>query len=100
MPVSILFANVDRLLARAERLIALLERCRPVNAERETERVIEAWENGRAVAPQYRYTPPPDLSELLAPLESVVLRASSAGPLGELYAARAHELVREAQLVE
>jgi hypothetical protein len=99
VPVSILFANVDRLFACAERLVALLDRCRPINAERETERVIEALENGRPVVPDYRYSPAPDLSEVLSPLESVAESAASAGPLGALYAARALELAREARLV-
>jgi hypothetical protein len=100
VPQSILFSRIDRLFACAERQIALLDRCRPVNAERETERVIEAWENGRDSVPEYRYAPPPDFSELLAPLEMVALRAPCAGLLGELYGARASELVAEARVVE
>lgn len=100
MPDSSLFARVDRLFASAERRIALLDRCRPVNAERETERVIEAWESRRTAIPDYRYMPPPDVSDLVEALEYVGARAASVGPFGELYAARALELVREARLID
>jgi hypothetical protein len=100
VPNSIVFSKIDRLFACAERQIALLDRCRPVNAERETERVIEAWENGHAEVPVFRYAQPPDLSELMALLESVATNAASHGPLAELYAARARELFLEARLVE
>jgi hypothetical protein len=100
VPNSITFARIDRLLACAERQIALLDRCRPLNAQSETERVIEAWENGRATTPEYRYGPPPDLSELMALLETVATSAATVGPVGELYGARALELLREARVVE
>jgi hypothetical protein len=100
VPNSITFSRIDRLFACAERQIALLDRCRPVNARPETERVIEGWENGRAAIPEYRYGPPPDLSEIIALLETVATSAATAGPLGELYGARALELVREAHVVE
>jgi hypothetical protein len=92
--------KIDRFFAYAERRIALLDRCRPLNILRETERVIEAWEKGSAAIPEYHYAPVGNLGDLLEALESSAARLASAGPVGGLYAVRALELAREARLVE
>jgi hypothetical protein len=94
------FRTFDRALARAERLIALLGRCRPLNAAAERNRVLDALRAGRLVAPQLRYAPPPPLSECRRALAAIEKHAPALGELGELYANRAAELDLEAQLVE
>lgn len=97
---AVRLTSLDRLLGGAERAIALIDRCRPRNAASEIERVIEAWENGQVAVPEHRYAPPPDLTEVQRALEAVATVGAHAGPWGELYAARAAELCREARIVE
>jgi Microtubule-associated tyrosine carboxypeptidase len=100
MRANVPVSYVDRLFAGAERSIALIDRCRPVNAAKETERVMEAWDAGHVTAPSYRYALVPDLTPLSRALESVAADAPAAGPWGKLYAERAIELTSEVRVVE
>src|ERR1700753_2522179 len=100
MAGSGLFSSIERLLLQAERTIALIERCRPLNTRTELPRLVERWEAGEAAVPAFRYDAPPDLSETRRALEHVVALAAPAGWLGALYARRAIELDREAAIVE
>ena len=92
--------NLDRWLLHAERMIALLERCRPVNAVDQMRRVLAAWQGGRRVAPAFAYAPAPDLSQLRVALEQLIEQVEPASPWGQLYAERAQELLLEAGIVE
>lgn len=86
------------LIARAEREIALLDRVQPRNAGPERVRLREAWRSGKAIAPDHRYAPVPDLGELRAAL-SVAARTSADSLIEALCVERAAELEIEAELV-
>jgi Microtubule-associated tyrosine carboxypeptidase len=90
---------LERGLGRAERTIALVERCRPLNGAEEQARVLGAWRRGDPVNARFHYAPLHDLSELASGLERLAEGARELGPWGELYAARARELGLEAELV-
>lgn len=92
--------ELDRLLARAERVLALLDRCRPLNWDTEVSRVTNAWCRGDRVAPLFRYANPPEVSDWLRILAMIADTAREAGPLGYLYAERARELWLDANLVQ
>lgn len=92
--------EVGRLFAYAERVTALLERCRPENARQEEARLLVCWKAGRAVVPEWRHRPVPDLGPVRAVLCEVAQRLSGHGPYAELLSARAEELDAEAQIVE
>lgn len=100
MVVPVALASVDRLFSHAERSTALLDRCRPVNAVAETERVAALWEKGEPAVPAFRYLPRPDLRALLAALEAVVDLGDGEGIWKAIYGARALELFREASIVD
>jgi hypothetical protein len=91
---------VDRLLLRAEREIALLDRVRPLNTRAELARVAERWQAGEEAVPELRYGAAPDLSGTRAELASVVDGLGDDPHFGTLYAERAFELDREAAVVE
>lgn len=92
--------NLERLLGRAERAIALLERCRPLNVVREQAELLAAWQRGEPSAPDWQYAGVPDLAGLRAGLESMVDKLAQAGAWGGLYAGRAAELYTEAAAAE
>ena len=92
--------DLERGLLRAERVISLTERCRPLDADEEYERVLSAWQRGHEVTPKLRHEPAQGLAELRALLDGVAERARNLGPWGALYAARAEELGIEAELAE
>jgi hypothetical protein len=92
--------TLDRILSRAERTIALLDRCRPLNGRGERERLLQEWLRGRKRVPAWVYPPPGGLSDVRAALEVVAKRSTNAGPWGRLYAARALELDAEAAAAE
>ncbi len=94
--MSVRRRDVERLLGRAERAIALLERCRPLNAVRAQAEVLAAWQRGQASAPDWQYASVPDLAALRAGLETMVDKLGQTGAWGSLYAARAAELYTEA----
>lgn len=92
--------SLDRFLAQAERAIALVERCKPLNACAEQRRLSSAWASGRPALPEWHYAAAPDLSELRRLLDRVVETVGGAGPWGGLYADRARELGLEAAAAE
>jgi hypothetical protein len=92
--------DLEQVLLAAERSIALVERCRPLDMESETTRLTAAWEQGEPLAPSWNYATPPDLSSLARSLLEVAEHAKSDDPWGTLYAERALELASEATLVE
>jgi hypothetical protein len=83
----------------AERHIALLSRCRPVNWEQERSRLWTSWSVGREEVPAFRYAAVPDLVPVRAGLARID-RALPSGPFEDLYRSRLVELELEAQLVE
>ncbi len=91
--------DLERLLLSAERTISLIDRCRPRNADTEQARLLAAWRRGVFEPPRFVYAPSVDLSALCQGLSEVAERALSFGPWGDLYAARAQELAREAEIV-
>lgn len=99
MPTSVPLADLDRLLLHAEKAVAL-DRCLPVNLVPEIERLATTWESLGPASPNWAYRSPPDLSDLLAALDRVVAFLPSGNPLGDLYGGRAHELWKEARIVE
>lgn len=92
--------NVAEALVSAERQIRLIDRVAPLNLLSERERLLAALARGKRVEPRLRYAPPPDLGQLRDGLSRLCRELSSHGWLGDLYAARALELEREAALVE
>jgi hypothetical protein len=85
-------------LLRAERAVALLERCQPQNMQRELARVQASWRDGAVAAPAFEYAARPSLQEVRAQLDAIA-PLMSCGPWGELFADRAAEIAREADLV-
>jgi hypothetical protein len=92
--------QIDLLFLRAERTIALLDRCRAKNQAAEIERVRRAWRAGRRVDARFEYAPASQLAELRSALEATAKNCENTGPWGSLYAERAAELDREAAVVE
>src|SRR5450432_504039 len=92
--------RLERLLAAAERTIALIDRCRPLNTRTELERLESAWKSGVPATPAWSYKNVPDLSATRKALEHAVRFGAELGGLGALYAERAEELDREASIVE
>jgi hypothetical protein len=90
---------MERLLGEAERTIALIDRCRPLNTRAELERLTALWASGEPAAPLFTYRQPPELSATREALEQAVVFGPELGRLGRLYAARAEELAREAAIV-
>src|SRR5262245_41953818 len=93
-------SELERCVLRAERAIGLVDRCRPLNGTAELLRVREAWRAGRKSAIAFRYRAPPELGELRAGLDTLVLACQPLGAFGALYAARALELGLEAAAAE
>jgi hypothetical protein len=91
---------MERDLLDAERAIALIDRCRPLNTRAELERLVERWGVGEAAAPAWRYRPSPCLAETRRALDRVAGTAEGLGWLGRHYAERARELDQEAAIVE
>jgi hypothetical protein len=98
--VNVELRNVDRLLLRAEREIALLDRCRPLNARSERARLLSSWQRGEAVVARFQYAPAPDFSELRAHLLALGQQLSGGSCLARLYGERALELEAEARVAE
>jgi hypothetical protein len=92
--------TIDEVLTRAERTIALLDRCRALNAASERRRLLAAWQAGRRIAPSFCWAPAPELGALRSALAAVVEEGERAGAWGRLYAERAEELDREASAAE
>ncbi len=90
----------DRALYRAERGIALISRCRPLNAKSEQVRLMTAWQSGRCELPRWSYAKVPDLSELRRLLDEALQPLPADDPIAELYVQRATELELETRIVE
>jgi hypothetical protein len=99
VPKIVPAAELDRLLARAEQTIALIDRVTPVNLTDEIRRLSTLGDGEPGAEPGFQYRPRPELSGLLAALEVVAEGVDTEHDLGELYAERARELVLEARLV-
>lgn len=83
----------------AERQIALLSRCRPLNWDSELARLSSAWRVGNELTPQLAYAEPVRLSPLrewFAQLDPVLEQFA----WGALYRARLRELELEARMAE
>jgi hypothetical protein len=72
----------------------------PVNLRRELCRLERAWRATGAEAPRFVYEAPPDLGGLRGVLDAIAGELARRGELGEIYAARAHELADDAALCE
>ena len=92
--------SLDRVLGHAERTVALLDRCRPLNAKSEAERLLGEWRAGRVARPAWVYALPGSLADVRTALDTIAERGVSAGAWGKLYAERAQELSLEAAAVE
>lgn len=90
-------AKVAALLGLAERSIALIDRCRPLNAAIEARRTRELWARRQPANPAWIYAVPPDLGPLAAELASAAARLDRNDDVEALYAARADELELEAR---
>lgn len=83
----------------AERQIALLSRCRPLNWDSELARLASAWCVGNELTPQFTYADPVRLSPLrewFAQLDALLEQFE----WGALYRARLGELELEARMAE
>lgn len=86
-------------LQGAERRIALIEACLPLNALAERERVVAGWRAGQELVPRWLLPRRAELTDVRAALAAVAT-APPEDVFGQLYAARAAELELEAALVE
>ncbi len=93
-------SGVVRSLLRAEAEINLLARCNPTNAAKASETARESWLAGRPLHPAFEFAPRPDFSQLRRALEALEQWLGSRGSWSDIWAARARELVLEAQIVE
>jgi hypothetical protein len=91
--------DLEVLLGRAERSIALLERCRPLNYPEERAELLAALRHGAPRNPRFCYAPSATVQQLCAGLGTVAAVAEQGGAWGALYAQRAYELHLEAAIV-
>lgn len=92
--------TIERGLARAERTIALIERCRPLDARAECARLAAAWNRGQELEAKWRFAPAVDLRSLREALEEIATRLENWEGVYSLLSARALELAIEAELAE
>lgn len=93
-------SRIADLLLGAEQQIRLIDRARPLNLVSERERLLSALSRSERAKPELLYAPPPDLRQTRALLGELAQVLGSTGAIGNLYAARAEELEREARLAE
>ena len=91
--------DLEVLLSRAERSIALLERCRPLNYPAEREGLLAQLRRGNPRAPRFRYSGSSGAAQLSNGLATLADAARRGGAWGALYSERAWELHLEAALV-
>lgn len=95
------FESAERVLARAEQDIRLLDRLVPMNLPRERARINELYGSGQSGEPRFDYPPPePRLAATRRRLVALGSSLEPLGPLGALLAERARELDLEASLAE
>ena len=92
-------ARAGRFLRDAEAHIAILDRTRPVNAQSEAQRLIDAWKRGDHIPPNWSYRPAPELAWVAGGLETLRESAPGGDPIWGLYADRAAELSLELSIV-
>ena len=92
--------DLERVLGQAENAIALLARCRPVNAVAERERLLATFRRGAPTNPNWRYGFADGVATLRSALMSVAEQGEAAEGWDRLFADRARELAREAAIVE
>jgi len=92
--------DVGRALVGAEREIALLSRCTPLDAAGHGARLVDAWQRGVELRPVLQYAPWKAPATLVRGLEHCAEHAADHGVVGELLGERARELLLEVQLVE
>lgn len=92
--------DADRALRDASKRVTIISRATPANLRHELERLIDAWESGRQIAPELRYAHGPMLDDLVAPLSRLADELAREGDLGAVYAERASELALEARIVD
>jgi hypothetical protein len=88
------------LLDRAEREIALLDRTRPLGFEREFQRLLAAWQCGKALGPALVYARGRSLGRLKRALAAIADRAPRLAAQGVWLGERALELHVEAEMAE
>lgn len=98
-PAAASAGAIAALLLAAERRIALLDACMPVNAQAERERVLAGWRAGHPCVPRWLLPQRADLTPLRRELGALA-ESTPGDALGDLYVARARELELEAALVE
>lgn len=97
-PALVAVDGVARQLLRAERAIALLERCQPLNWAGELARLDCEWRAGREARPAFVYRQAPDLAELGRSLSALAEALQGTGQREDWLAGRARELLLEANI--
>jgi hypothetical protein len=87
-------------LAEAGGRVRVIAASTPVNLRHELARLERAWQATGAEAPRFAYEAPPDHQGLRGALDAIAGELETRGELGEIYAARARELVDDASLCE
>lgn len=95
-----LLASAERLLTDAEQRIRLLDRVTPRNFGVERGRLEKKLAAGEPAEPRFEYEPTNDLADVCRELERAARALPGGGPLSDLYAERAEELLLEARLAE
>ena len=81
--------DLERVLGQAENAIALLARCRPVNAVAERERLLATFRRGAPTNPNWRYGFADGVATLRSALMSVAEQGEAAEGWDRLFADRA-----------
>ncbi|MGE3669955.1 MAG: tyrosine/phenylalanine carboxypeptidase domain-containing protein [Polyangiaceae bacterium] len=99
-PETFELCALDAFLLRVEGEVRLLDRVRPPNAARSLAEARKSFVAGQPRAPEHPRFESPGFGDLRRLLEKLGQRLGRAGPWGELYAARVHELALEAAIVD
>ncbi|MCA9645065.1 MAG: DUF1704 domain-containing protein, partial [Myxococcales bacterium] len=99
-PETFELCALDAFLLRVESEVRLLDRVRPPNAARSLAEVRKSFLAGQPRAPEHPRIESPGFGDLRGLLEKLAQRLMSAGPWGQLYAARVQELTLEAAIVD
>jgi len=93
-------ARATAALAEAGGRVRVIASNTPLNLRGELRRLGEAWATSGAAEPRFVYEPPPACAALRRALAALADELAAHGELGDLYAARAHELSDDAALCE